>query len=52
MLHLEGDDYWKGYPGEDDELSDGFLESAMVCDVNGEVFSRYGGIKQLFDGEG
>jgi hypothetical protein len=27
------------------------LESGMVCDIEGELFSRYDGIKQLFDEE-
>ena len=50
-LHLEGDDYSKGYPQEDGKLCEGFLEPGMVCDVGGENFSRYDGIKQLFDQE-
>lgn len=40
-LHLEGDDYSKGYPQEDGKLCEGFLESGMVCDIEGELFSRY-----------
>jgi hypothetical protein len=48
-LHLEGDEYWKGYAGEDGRLSEGFIESGMVCDADGEVSSRYDGIKRLFD---
>jgi hypothetical protein len=47
-LHLEGDDYWKGYPGEDGELYEGFIESGVVCDAEGEVFSRYEGTQRLF----
>jgi hypothetical protein len=59
-LHIEGDDYWRGFPQEvqedqeDEEngkLCEGFLESGMVCDIEGELFSRYDGIKQLFDEE-
>jgi 2EXR family len=48
-LHLEGDEYWKGYPGEDGRLCEGFIESGMVCNADGEVYSRYDGIKRLFD---
>jgi len=50
-LHLEGDDYSKGYPQEDGKLCEGFLESGMACDIRGEIFSCYDGIKQLFDQE-
>jgi hypothetical protein len=48
-LHLEGDDYWKGYHGEDGERCEGFIESSMACDAKGEVFSRYDGMKRLFE---
>jgi hypothetical protein len=50
-IHLRGDEYWIGYPGEDGLLCDGFLESGAVCNDKGEVFSRYDGLKRLFDEE-
>jgi hypothetical protein len=50
-LRLEGDENSNGFPEEGGLLYEGFLESAMVSDAQGEVFSRYDGIPRLFEVE-
>lgn len=48
--YIDTDRYSKGFPGEDGKLYRGFIESGMICDRDGEVLSRYDGMRELFDG--
>ena len=46
--YLEGDNYSMGFPGDDGETYRGFIESSIVCNADGELLSRYDGIRELF----
>jgi len=46
--YMATDRYSKGFPGEDGRIYRGFIESGLVSDVDGEILSRYEGIRELF----
>jgi hypothetical protein len=46
--YMNTDRYSRGFPGEDGKLYRGFIESGMVCDAEGEILSRYEGVRELF----
>lgn len=48
--YMDTDRYSRGFPGEDGTSYRGFIESGMICDKEGEVLSRYDGVRELFDG--
>lgn len=47
--YIDTDRYSRGFPGEDGKLYRGFIESGMICDAEGEIMSRYDGIRHLFE---
>jgi hypothetical protein len=46
--YLKGDDYSEGFLGDDGDTYRGFIESGIACGADGELLSRYDGIRELF----
>ena len=46
--YLENDTYSMGFTGDDGETYRGFIESGIICDADGELLSRYEGMRELF----
>jgi hypothetical protein len=46
--YMESDRYTRGFLGDDGQLYPGWVESAVICDEEGEVMSRYEGVRELF----
>ncbi|KAG0649104.1 hypothetical protein D0Z07_4392 [Hyphodiscus hymeniophilus] len=46
--HFEGGSTVMPFEGEDGRAYTGFIESGIVCDAEGEMLSRYDGIRELF----
>ncbi len=45
---LDSDCSARGWQGEDGYIYNGFVESGMLCDVDGEVLSRCSGLSNLY----